>query len=167
MLQENNCHRLISIVLDEVSIGRNTPDVEHERDVAIFDLIEKNFFALCGHDKGPYYLKLAIAESKLVFDISLKNGQTIVIHALSFSPFKGIIKDYFLLCESYFDAIKSASSSRIEAIDMGRRGLHNEASQLLMERLKGKIVLDLDTARRLFTLICALHWRGTATTYGQ
>jgi len=156
-----NLNRLIDIQLDDQSIGRATPDVEHERAVAIFDLIEENTFRPVGDEAGgPYKLVLSVVDSKLVFDISRENDEKVVVHVLSLTPFKKVIKDYFLICESYYEAIRSSTPSQIEAIDMGRRGLHNEGSQTLDERLGGKIEIDFDTARRLFTLICVLHWRG-------
>ena len=151
--------RLIDVVLDE-SIGRSTPDIEHERAVAIFDLIEENSFRPIGHDGGPYKLRLSLAESRLVFAISDNQDNPVVTHILSLTPFRRIVKDYFLICESYYEAIRSATPSQIEAIDMGRRGIHNDGSQTLMDRLAGKIDMDFDTARRLFTLVCVLHWRG-------
>ena len=151
--------KLVDVELDE-TIGRSTPDVEHERAVAIFDLIEENSFAPVNDEEGPYRLKLALAESRLVFAIFRENGEPVVTHILSLTPFRRIIKDYYLICESYYDAIRSSTPSQIEAIDMGRRGLHNEGSQTLMDRLAGKIEMDFDTARRLFTLVCVLHWRG-------
>ncbi len=152
--------RLIDITLDDKSIGRATPDVEHERAVAIFDLIEENSFAPHGHQSGPYRLKLSVVEKRLVFEIASEDGAVIATHILSLSPFRRVVKDYFMICESYFEAIKTASPSQIEAIDMGRRGLHNEGSELLKTRLNGKVDIDTDTARRLFTLVCVLHWRG-------
>jgi uncharacterized protein (UPF0262 family) len=153
--------RLVEVTLDEGSIGRNSTDVEHEREVAIFDLLERNTFALEGHESdGPYTLHLSLADNRLVFTVGDTNRNPIVHVMLSLSPFRRLVKDYFLMCESYYNAIKTAPPSRIEAIDMGRRGLHDEGSQLLMERLKGKIQIDKATARRLFTLICALHWKG-------
>lgn len=151
--------RLIAVSLDDASIGRASPDIEHERTVAMYDLVEENCFALPGHP-GPYRLTLSLANQRLIFDIRSESGEQLVTHALSLTPFRRIVKDYHLVCESYHQAIRTASPSRIEAIDMGRRSLHNEGSQILMERLKGKVELDLDTARRLFTLICVLHWRG-------
>ena len=152
--------RLVDVELDE-TIGRSTPDVEHERAVAIFDLIEENSFAPVGDDQGgPYRLKLSLAESRLVFAISREDGASVVTHILSLTPFRRIVKDYYLICESYYEAIRSSTPSHIEAIDMGRRGLHNEGSQTLLARLSGKIDIDFDTARRLFTLVCVLHWRG-------
>jgi len=152
--------RLVDVVLDE-SIGRSTPDVEHERAVAIFDLIEENSFKPVGDEPGgPYRLNLSLVESRLVMAVSRENGDPVVTHILSLTPLRRVVKDYFMICESYFEAIKASSPSQIEAIDMGRRGLHNEGSQTLMDRLSGKIEVDFDTARRLFTLVCVLHWRG-------
>ena len=152
--------RLVDIELDE-SIGRSTPDVEHERAVAIFDLVEENSFQPVGDTgTGPYRLKLSLVQSRLVFDIARDSGDRVATHILSLTPFKRIVKDYYLICESYYAAIRTSTLSQIEAIDMGRRGLHNEGSQTLMDRLAGKIEIDFDTARRLFTLVCVLHWRG-------
>ncbi|HMB46698.1 MAG TPA: UPF0262 family protein [Afifellaceae bacterium] len=153
-------YRLIEVTLDDRSIGRAPPDVEHERAVAIYDLIDENSFHPEGAEPGPYRLQLSLADNRLVFNISSENSELLVAHILSLTPFRKIVKDYFLICESYYQAIKTSSPSRIEAIDMGRRGVHNDGSQLLLERLKGKIGLDFDTARRLFTLVCVLHWRG-------
>lgn len=158
-MAENGTFRLTDVTLDE-SIGRSTPDVEHERAVAIFDLIEENSFHPVGHAGGPYKLLLSLVDSKLVFTVTLEDEQPVVTHILSLTPFRRIVKDYFMICESYYEAIRSATPSQIEAIDMGRRGIHNEGSQTLMDRLEGKISVDFDTARRLFTLVCVLHWRG-------
>jgi uncharacterized protein (UPF0262 family) len=136
------------------------PDIEHERAVAIFDLLEENHFKPASGIAGPYHLHLAIEENRLSIEVrSMADGgnETIV---LPLAPFRGIVKDYFMVCESYYEAIRRSSLARIEAIDMGRRSLHNEGSSLLMERLGDKVALDLDTARRLFTLICVLHLRG-------
>ncbi|HZP09637.1 UPF0262 family protein [Methyloceanibacter sp.] len=152
--------RLVEVTLDQASIGRNTAEVEHERDVAIFDLLEKNSFALEGHDGGPYKLHLSLSDNRLVFTVGDTDGAPIQHVMLSLSPFRRLVKDYFLICESYYQAIKTQPTAKIEAIDMGRRGLHDEGSKLLLERLKGKIAIDLPTARRLFTLLCALHWKG-------
>lgn len=152
--------RLVDVELDE-SIGRSTPDVEHERAVAIFDLIEENSFRPAADSgEGPYRLKLSLVDAKLVFAVTREDGDPVVTHILSLTPFRRVVKDYFLICESYYEAIRSSTPSQIEAIDMGRRGLHNEGSQTLMDRLSGKIDVDFDTARRLFTLVCVLHWRG-------
>ncbi len=152
--------RIAELVLDEKTVVRRSPDVEHERKVAIFDLLEENNFAPVGSPGGPYVLHLAIEESRLVFDVKLDGGEPHGRIMLSLTPFRKIIKDYFLICESYYDAIKTAAPAQIEAIDMGRRGLHNEGSQLLKDRLSGKVEMDFDTARRLFTLICVLHIKG-------
>ena len=160
MSERDRNARLIDVELDE-SIGRSTPDVEHERAVAIFDLIEDNSFRPAGDEKGgPYKLRLSVVDSKLVFAISREDGKAVVTHILSLTPFRRVVKDYFLICESYYEAIRTSTPSQIEAIDMGRRGLHNEGSQTLMDRLSGKIDVDFDTARRIFTLVCVLHWRG-------
>jgi uncharacterized protein (UPF0262 family) len=156
----DGARRLVKVTLDESSIGRSSPDIEHERAVAIYDLIEDNSFAPVGHDGGPYALHLSITENRLVFDIRLADGTPVMAHLLSLTPFRRMVKDYFLLCDSYYKAIRTATPNQIEAIDMGRRGLHNEGSELLRERLKEKIELDFDTARRLFTLICVLYWKG-------
>ena len=153
-------NRLIDVVLDSESFGRATPDIEHERNVAIFDLIEENTFLPDGDPGGPYKLTLSVVEKKLVFNITREDDSPVIAQILSLTPFKGIIKDYFMICESYYEAIRTSSPAQIEAIDMGRRGLHNEGTQTLIDRLKGKIEIDFDTARRLFTLICVLHWRG-------
>ena len=152
--------RLINISLDERTVVRRNPDVEHERAVAIFDLLEQNRFDPAGDHQGPFNLHLSIEEGRLLFDIRDTAEQSLERVALPLAPFRRIVKDYFTVCESYFEAIKTASPSRIEAIDMGRRGLHDEGSELLRERLAGRIGLDSDTARRLFTLICVLHIRG-------
>jgi uncharacterized protein (UPF0262 family) len=152
--------RLIKIVLDEDSIGPGTRDVEHERAVAIYDLVEQNSFAPVGHDGGPYCLKLQLAGNRLIFDIRTEDDHPVVAHHLSLTPFRRLVKDYFLVCESYYHAIGTATPSQIEAIDMGRRGLHDEGSEILIERLKHKVAVDFDTARRLFTLITVLHWKG-------
>ena len=153
-------NRLVAVELDEASISRSTPDIDHERAVAIYDLIEENSFTPIGQPEGPYRLYLSIVEKRLVFDIRAEDDGQLVTHMLSLSPFRKIIQDYFLICDSYYEAIKSASPRQIEAVDMGRRGVHNEAAQILMERLAGKIDVDFDTARRLFTLVAVLHWKG-------
>ena len=152
--------RLISVSLDEASIERGNPDQEHERSIAIYDLIEENSFAIPGHDGGPYALWMSLHDAKLLFDVRDPDGQTLVTHILSLTPFRRILKDYFMVCESYYAAIRTATPAQIEAIDMGRRGLHNDGAVLLAERLKGKIECDNNTARRLFTLVTALHWKG-------
>ena len=152
--------RLVSVTLDEASIGRSNEDVEHEREVAIYDLLEMNSFAPIGHDEGPYALHLSVNGNRLVFDIRLQDGSPVVAHLFSLSPLRRIVKDYYMICDSYYAAIRTATPDKIEAINMGRRGIHNDGSKILMERLKDKVLIDLDTARRLFTLICVLHWKG-------
>lgn len=150
---------LVAVTIDNASIGRAAPEVEHERAVAIYDLIEDNLFAPEGVD-GPFALHITLIDRKLVLNVRREDGGEVVTHFLSLTPFLKILKDYFLVCESYYTAIRTASPSQIEAIDMGRRGLHDEGAQVLVERLKGKIETDHDTARRLFTLIAALSWKG-------
>jgi uncharacterized protein (UPF0262 family) len=152
--------RLVAVTLDEETIGQSNPDVEHERKIAIYDLLEINSFAPIGHDGGPYALHLSINGNRLVFDIRLEDGTPVVAHLFSLSPLRRIVKDYYLICDSYYQAIRTATPDKIEAIDMGRRGIHDEGSRILMERLKDKVKVDVDTARRLFTLICVLHWKG-------
>jgi uncharacterized protein (UPF0262 family) len=153
-------NRLISLVLDQSSIERGTPDQEHERATAIYDLIEENSFALPDGRQGPFSLRIGMINQRLVFDIRTEDGQPIITHGLSLSPFRRVIKDYFMICESYYSAIRTASAEQIEAIDMGRRGIHNEAAEIVAERLKGKVEIDFATARRLFTLLMALSWTG-------
>ena len=131
---------------------------KHGAKVAIFDLLEENYFAPEGAEHGPYDLHMGLMENRLVLDVRGPGYEK--RHILSLSPFRMLIKDYFMICESYYQAIRNSSPQQIEALDMGRRGLHNEASELLRTRLQGKVETDIDTARRLFTLICALHWRG-------
>lgn len=152
--------RLIAITLDEASIARRGSDIEHEREVAIFDLLDANAFALPGRDEGPYKLALSIVEDRLAFRIGNGEKDAVIVHVLSLSPLKRIMKDYFTVCASYYQAIRTAPPSRIQSVDMGRRTLHEEGSRILQERLQGKIAVDHDTARRLFTLICALRWKG-------
>jgi uncharacterized protein (UPF0262 family) len=152
--------RLVAVTLDEDSIGRSGPDIDHERAVAIYDLLEQNEFAPIGHDHGPFTLHLSMAENRLCFDIRFADGAPVMMHLLSLTPLRRIVKDYFMICDSYYQAIRTATPDRIEALDMGRRGLHDEGSRLLQERLKRKVNVDFETARRLFTLICVLHWRG-------
>ena len=153
-------HRIASVTLDERTLVRRSPDIEHERKVAIFDLLEENYFRPARGLPGPYGLHLSVEEGRLVIDIRAADEQEIDRVLLPLSPFRRIIKEYLIVCESYFEAIKKGTRARIEALDMGRRGLHNDGSKLLTERLNGKIEIDFDTARRLFTLICVLHIRG-------
>jgi uncharacterized protein (UPF0262 family) len=152
----SKARRIVDIALDERSVARRTPEVEHERAVALFDLLEENDFALAG-EPGPYKLHLGVFEQRLVFSVHDAHDRKLRDVILSLTPFRKIVKDYFLVCESYYAAIKKLGNAQIEALDMGRRGLHDEGSELLRERLAGKIEVDHDTARRLFTLICALH----------
>ena len=153
-------NRLVAVTLDEASIGRSNPDVEHERAVAIYDLLEDNTFAPNDDEGGPFALHLSITGSRLVFDIRREDGTPVVAHLLSLTPLRRVVKDYYTVCDSYYAAIRTATPDRIEALDMGRRSLHDEGSKVLMERLSRKVKLDFDTARRLFTLICVLHWKG-------
>ena len=157
---DRNSQRIVDITLDERSVVRWSPEVEHERRVAIFDLLEENRFAPIGIDNGPYTLHLAIEENRLAFNVSGADGTPVDKLLLPVSSFRKLVKDYFTVCESYFEAIKTASPSKIEALDMGRRGLHDEGSELLRERLADKVEIDFETARRLFTLLCVLHIRG-------
>ena len=151
--------RIVNIFLDEKSLVRRAAHVEHERKVAVYDLLEDNHFAPVGVDRGPYTLHLGIEDNRLAFDIRTEGGVQLDHFTLPLSSFRKIVKDYFMVCESYFEAIKTAPPSRIEALDMGRRGLHNEGSDILRDRLEGKVDIDKRTARRLFTLICVLHIR--------
>jgi uncharacterized protein (UPF0262 family) len=157
---KNKTGRLTAVTLDEASLGRSSDEIEHERRVAIYDLIEDNSFRPTDHAGGPYVLQLGITGARLVFDIRLADGTPVIAHMLSLAPFRRIVKDYFTICDSYYAAIRTATPDRIEAIDMARRALHDEGSNLVTERLKRKVDLDFDTARRLFTLITVLHWKG-------
>ncbi len=160
-LLEQSTNRLVEVRLDEDSIARCTPDIEHERNIAIHDLLEQNSFELLSAEEtGPYTLLLALEDNRLVFHVGDENSKHLKSLMLSLSSFRRLVRDYFLLCESYFEAIKVAPPSRIEAIDMGRRGLHNEGAQRVRDRLEGKVKMDFETSRRLFTLICALQWPG-------
>jgi len=156
----DNTRHIAEITLDERTVVRRSRDIEHERAVAIFDLLETNHFAPVSGIAGPYHLHLAIEENRLSIEIrSLSNAASETI-VLPLAPFRGIVRDYFMVCESYYEAIRRSSLSQIEAIDVGRRSLHDEGSALLVERLGDKAAIDHDTARRLFTLICVLHLRG-------
>ena len=151
------------IDLDDANLPPPTPEIEQERRVAMFDLMEENSFTLPARDardvpEGPYNLALAIREKRLVFDISTEAGEKAAEFHLSLSPFRQVVKDYFQICKSYFDAVKTLPPSQIETIDMARRGIHNEGARILQERLEGKVEVDEDTARRLFTLVCVLHF---------
>ncbi len=152
--------RLIGVELDDASVVRRGPEVEHERRVAIYDLLEDNDFALVDGAPGPYRLSLGVEENRVTFDVRDGSDARLAHFRLPLTPFRGVIRDYFTICESYYEAIKAASPSRIEAIDVGRRSLHDEGAELLRERLAARVSIDTDTARRLFTLVCVLHVRG-------
>ena len=154
---------LSDIKLDDRNLPPPTSEIEQERKVAIFDLLEKNTFELPGkvtngRITGPFNLNLAIRDKRLVFDLSAAAGDTVAEFHLSLSPFKQVVKDYWSICESYYDAVKNLPPGQIETIDMARRGIHNEGARILLERLDGKAEIDYDTSRRLFTLICVLHF---------
>ena len=151
-------HKLASVELDAATLPAATAEIEHERRVAIFDLVEKNSFEPVGAEGGPYRLKLSLQDNRLVFDIDGDNFTR--TYAISLTPLKGVLKDYLLICDSYYEALRGSSPSQIESVDMGRRGLHNEGAEQLESRLEGKIAVDHETARRLFTLLCALYRRG-------
>lgn len=153
-----SAHKLVSIDLDAATLPAATAEIEHERRVAIFDLVEQNHFEPAGGEGGPYRLKLSLVETKLVFDI--EGPDFARAHGLSLTPLKGVIRDYILICDSYYEVLRGTSPAQIEAVDMGRRGLHNEGAELLKTRLDGKISIDKETARRLFTLVTALYRRG-------
>ena len=156
---EGRQNRLIAVELDQ-SIERSpSAEAEHERNAAIYDLLEDNTFGLSNGTAGPYHLVLATADGKLIFDVRDHGQRPLMAFGLSLTPFRRIVKDYFEICESYYDAIRNANPVQIETIDMARRGLHNEGSEILKERLKGKVDMDFDSARRLFTLVCALLWQ--------
>ena len=152
--------RLVAVELDEHTVVRRTREIEQEREIAIYDLLEENHFQPAGSQGGPYRLVLGIKDNRLVFDVQLETGEAHGRVMLSLTSFRRIVKDYFIVCDSYFKAIRTAPAAQIEALDMGRRGLHDEGSELLRERLKGKLDVDFNTARRLFTLICVLHLKG-------
>lgn len=161
MTNSERHQRLSNVQLDEKTLVRRKPEVEHERAIAIYDLLEENYFCPVGEFVGPYSLHISLVDNRLIFEIRAEDDETGLTEVtLPLTPFRTIVKDYFLICESYYNAIKKATPSQIEAIDMGRRGLHNEGSEILRERLAGKIEVDLETARRLFTLVCILHIRG-------
>lgn len=156
--EQDTSHRLQSVEIDEESLAAASRDQEQERQIAIFDLLEDNYFHPAGAGGGPYHLRMGLVDTRLVLDVTGPEYER--KHILSLSPLRRLVKDYFMICDSYYQAIRNATPQQIEALDMGRRGLHNEASQVLQARLAGKVETNLDTARRLFTLICALHWRG-------
>ena len=153
-------HRLIAIELDDSISSGLSAEAEHERRVAIHDLLEENTFRLCNGVDGPYRLKLSTQDGRLLFDTMNETEVSITVIGLAMSPFRRLVKDYHLICDSYYAAMKLATPSQIETIDMARRGIHNEGSEFLQERLAGKIAVDFNTARRLFTLVSSLYWRG-------
>ncbi len=157
--------RIVHIEIDDRNLPPPTPEIDQERKVAMFDLLENNSFTMPARDgrevpAGPYKLALSIRERRLVFDIKQENDEPATEFHLSLGPFRQVVKDYFQICESYFDAVKTLPPSQIETIDMARRGIHNEGARVLKERLEGKAEVDNDTSRRLFTLICVLHFGG-------
>ncbi len=159
-VSEERTDRVVALELDQKSIVRWSPEVEHERNVAIFDLLEDNRFDIVDGPSGPYRVRLSLRDATLVLDVAADEGGERHEIALAVRPLRRVVKDYFMICESYFQAIKGATPSRIEAIDMARRGLHDEGSALLREALATRVQMDHDTARRLFTLVCVLHVRG-------
>jgi uncharacterized protein (UPF0262 family) len=157
---EKSRNRLIEITLDQKSLGRANSNIEHEREVAIFDILDGNAFRVDGMDAGPYRLNLSLADERLQLTITPSEKGETIEHGVALTPLKRIVKDYFMICESYYEAVKTAPPARIQAIDVSRRSLHDEGSVLLKEKLLPKIIVDEDTARRLFTLVCSLHWKG-------
>ena len=155
-----DARKLLKVSLDEETVAARNADVEHERQVAIFDLLQENDFALTNGEEGPYHLRLGIIERRLSFDIRNPKNKQLAEIILPLAPFRSVIRDYFTVCDAYYESIKSASRARIEAIDMGRRSLHGEGAEILRERLARDISMDDNTSRRLFTLICILHARG-------
>jgi uncharacterized protein (UPF0262 family) len=156
---EKSANRLIAVELDE-SLGRGpSPDAEHERSVAIYDLVEDNRFALSNGTVGPYRLKLLTQDNRLLFDVQTETRTPLLLIGLSLSPFRRVVTDYFQICDSYYDAIRAGTVAQIETIDMARRAIHNEGAEILMQRMQGKVETDHETARRLFTLISALIWK--------
>ncbi|MEO1089055.1 MAG: UPF0262 family protein [Pseudomonadota bacterium] len=151
--------RISNVTLDNQTLVKWSPEVEHERQVAMFDLLETNHFKLLDGTRGPYEVELGLSDATLVIDIQPASARAVEVR-LPLRPFRSLIKDYFMICESYYDAIKTAMPSRIEAIDMARRALHDEGSEQLVDALAERIEMDHNTARRLFTLVCVLHIRG-------
>lgn len=152
--------RLAEITLDTKSLGRANANAEHEREVAIFDILDGNTFRVEDVDDGPYKLHLSIVDDRLQMNVAAASSEQNFEHAIALMPLKRIMKDYFMVCESYYEAVKTAPPARIQAIDVSRRALHDEGSVLLRDKLLPKIIVDEDTARRLFTLVCSLHWKG-------
>jgi uncharacterized protein (UPF0262 family)/protein-tyrosine-phosphatase len=155
--------RIAAIHFDTRSVDKRSAEIEHERAIAVYDLLEQNSFAPVGHKAGPYDLHLGVIDGRLMLDIRGADGKPVIIFGLSLSPFRRVIRDYSIVCESYYAAMHAQSLTQVEAIDMGRRAVHNEGAELLVERLKGKVDIDRGTARRLFTLIYVLHTAGAST----
>ena len=151
--------RIVNVLLDETSLGPGTPHVTHDRAAAIFDLLEENHFAPVDGTLGPFILHLGVRENRLVFDVRDESDREAFDFSVPIAAFRSIVRDYHIVCDSYYEAIRAGTPSRIQAIDMGRRGLHNEGAELLQTRLGQHVEVDLDTARRLFTLLCVLHMR--------
>jgi uncharacterized protein (UPF0262 family) len=150
---------IAKVTLDERTVIRRNADIEHDRAVAISDLLQENSFVPASGIVGPFHLHLAIAENRLVLDIRDLEGKNLEKIALSLAPFRGVVKDYFILCESYYHAVKTTTPTKLESIDMGRRSIHNEGAELLRETLSGQVTMDFNTARLLFSLLCVLHIR--------
>lgn len=157
---EKSRDRLIEITLDQKSLGRANANIEHEREVAIFDILDGNSFAVDGMEAGPYRLHLAIVDDRLQLTVRDEDAEPVAAHQVPLTPLKRVMKDYFLVCDAYYDAVRTQPPAKIQAIDLNRRTLHDEGSKILAEKFSGKVTVDADTARRLFTLLCALHWKG-------
>lgn len=157
---EKSPNRLIEITLDQKSLGQANPNIEHEREVAIFDILDGNTFVVDSMDAGPYRLHLSIADDRLHLTVRDEHSEPVATQQLPLTPLKRVMKDYFLVCDAYYDAVRTQPPAKIQAIDLNRRTLHDEGSKIFAEKLAGKVTVDADTARRLFTLLCALHWKG-------
>ncbi len=151
--------RIVNVLLDPASLGGGAPTIAHDRNAAIFDLLEENHFAPADGSLGPFIVHLGVSENRLIFDVRDESDRELFAFPVGLSAFRSIVRDYDIVCDSYYEAIRSGTPSRIQAIDMGRRGLHNEGAELLQTRLAAHVHVDLDTARRLFTLLCVLHMR--------
>jgi uncharacterized protein (UPF0262 family)/protein-tyrosine-phosphatase len=154
--------RIAAIHFDERSVEKRTQEIEHERAIAVHDLLEQNHFVPVGHQSGPYDLHLGVIDGRLMLDIRSRDRKPVIIFGLSLAPFRRVIRDYSIVCESYYAAMHTQSLTQVEAIDMGRRAVHNEGADLLIQRLEGKVEIDQSTARRLFTLIYVLHTVGSS-----
>ena len=157
---EKSRDRLIEITLDQKSLSRASSNIEHEREVAIFDILDGNVFAVEGMETGPYRLHLGIVDDRLQLTVRDEDSEPVASHQVPLTPLKRVMKDYFLVCDAYYDAVRTQPPAKIQAIDLNRRTLHDEGSKVLAEKMAGKVTVDADTARRLFTLLCALHWKG-------